>query len=436
MLSLKTEENFKKILAWGICLLVFLLPWQTRLILKTGELAGNPWEYGTMSLYGLDILLAILVLFGLEYFVNFVFEKIDFKKTLWIPCAVLFFVWVCVVNFLEADKLFALYWSIRFFLVLFFGIVVWSVKPKLKYISLALLSAGTIQAILAIWQFISQQVIGCKWLGMASQKGMDLGVSVIEIADERWLRAYGSFSHPNILAGFLVLVILATTYLATNYKNPLKIKERYINPGYFNFFIPLLFIGLTLTFCRSAFVALVISLVALGIFIFIKNRHELEDFKKTSLVLVTCVIIFGIIFSSFASQRIAVDSRLEQKSLDQRQSQFEVSSALIQAKPILGYGVGNFTKAWHELDPNLSSWDYQPMHNVFLLILTETGLIGLLLFLATLFFKVFQNKAKVNRVQIFKFILLLAILILSFFDHYLWSFNSGLILWWLILGLV
>jgi O-antigen ligase len=436
MIKLKTQNNLKKVLEWGIYVIIFCLPWQTRLILKAGELNNGFWEYGTLSLYGIDILITIFVLLGLEYFAKFVFEKTDFKKSYWIFSLPVFCLWIWIVSFSGVDKLFALYWSVRFFLLLSLGLVVSITKPKLKNVALAFLATGIIQAGLAIWQFVSQQVANCKWLGMAGQQGMDLGASVIEIADERWLRAYGSFSHPNILAGFLVIVILMTTYLATNYKNPCKIKRYYFNPGWFNFFIPILFIALTLTFCRSAFIALVIALIVLGIFIWVKNRQELHDFKKTGLVLMTCVIVFGIIFSSFANQRFSLEARLEKKSIDQRQDQLVVSAELIQQKPIVGYGVGNFTSAWQKLNSSLASWDYQPVHNFWLLVLTELGLVGLGLLLLVLFGKVFQKRKIINRQQIFKLVLLIAILILSLFDHYLWSFNAGLILWWLIWGLL
>ena len=436
MFKLKEEKNLKKLLEWGIYLLVFLIPWQTRLIIKAGELNNSNWEYGTISLYGIDFVLVILVLFGLEYFVEYVFEKTEFKKALWIPSLILFFAWVCFATFLGTDKLFALYWSIRFFLVLSLGLVVSAIKPKLKNIALVFLSAGIIQSILAAWQFATQQVIGNKWLGMAAQHAMEPGASVIEIADERWLRAYGSFSHPNILAGFLVIVIILNVYLASSYSSPIKIKEKYINPSLFNLFIPVLFVGIFLTFCRSAFIALILSLIVLGVFVFIKDRKKLQDFKKTTVILVACLLIFGFIFHSFIRQRTSLESRLEIESISQRQIQFEVSAELIQQKPFVGHGISNFTRAWYDFDAELDNWNYQPIHNVLILILTELGFVGLFLFLLTIALKIFQSQGTIDRVKIFKYILLIIILSLSFFDHYLWSFNSGLILWWLILGLI
>jgi len=67
------KKLIEKILEGGIYLWVFLLPWQTRLIVSPGTLNGDSWEYGTISLYGLDILLFILII--LKIFVGSVKKR-------------------------------------------------------------------------------------------------------------------------------------------------------------------------------------------------------------------------------------------------------------------------------------------------------------------------------------------------------------------------
>src|SRR3990167_11494216 len=44
---------------------IFLLPWQTRLIIEQGLINGQPWEYGTISLYATDIVIMLLAAFYL-----------------------------------------------------------------------------------------------------------------------------------------------------------------------------------------------------------------------------------------------------------------------------------------------------------------------------------------------------------------------------------
>jgi len=49
-----------KILEYSVYLVVFLLPLQTRWMAKLGELNGGYWEYGTYSLYFIDILILLI----------------------------------------------------------------------------------------------------------------------------------------------------------------------------------------------------------------------------------------------------------------------------------------------------------------------------------------------------------------------------------------
>ncbi|MFC1788242.1 O-antigen ligase family protein [Patescibacteria group bacterium] len=46
--------------------------------------------------------------------------------------------------------------------------------------------------------------------------------------------------------------------------------------------------------------------------------------------------------------------------------------------PITGVGVSGYTFVLSELKPDQRVWAYQPIHNSFLLILAEVGLLGLL----------------------------------------------------------
>ena len=63
-------EKFKKIIHYLIYTFIFLLPFQTRLIYKQGEINGSPWKYGTLSLYATEILLAIIFILGIVFFIK------------------------------------------------------------------------------------------------------------------------------------------------------------------------------------------------------------------------------------------------------------------------------------------------------------------------------------------------------------------------------
>ena len=79
-------------------------------------------------------------------------------------------------------------------------------------------------------------------------------------------------------------------------------------------------------------------------------------------------------------------------SVSQRSSFTYVSWLMFQDRPLLGVGFGQFTEAKLPYLSDRSSSLYleaireQPHHNTFLSLLTETGIIGMLLFLAMLFY--------------------------------------------------
>ena len=75
-------RRIEKIIEYGLYLLIFLLPVQARWIIRAGELNGGYSEYGTVSLYGTDILIIIIL-------ISFVFYKFlisNFKFLINVKC--------------------------------------------------------------------------------------------------------------------------------------------------------------------------------------------------------------------------------------------------------------------------------------------------------------------------------------------------------------
>ena len=98
--------------------------------------------------------------------------------------------------------------------VILYWIIITS-KFSLNRAGIAFSASAVLQSIIGILQFTFQKTISSKWLGMALQEASVSGTSVVETTTNRFLRAYGSLPHPNILAGFLVIgfIILLGLYL-------------------------------------------------------------------------------------------------------------------------------------------------------------------------------------------------------------------------------
>jgi O-antigen ligase len=84
----------------------------------------------------------------------------------------------------------------------------------------------------------------------------------------------------------------------------------------------------------------------------------------------------------------------------------------------------------------LKEWEIQPVHNLYLLVLAEIGVVGLtfLLFTVLVYLKRFReisgNWNKTGLYAIYGF------LALGLFDHYFWTTPQGIIIFWLAIALI
>ena len=223
----KYMSYMNRMIKYGIYATAFFLPVQTRLILRAGELNGGYFEYGTISLYAVDVLsIALLLVYMLSSrtdvrdliqrayrdFSSLLLARNDNDK--YFKLNYQFFVFLSIIFafisiFFAQDKFLASYVFIRLLL----GVGLFWLLIKAGYDAIKLtyffLAGAFLQACLGIWQFFTQSSFSFKWLGMAMHDPGDLGVSVVEtLSGERWLRAYGGLDHPNILGGLMAMSLL------------------------------------------------------------------------------------------------------------------------------------------------------------------------------------------------------------------------------------
>jgi O-antigen ligase len=84
-----------------------------------------------------------------------------------------------------------------------------------------------------------------------------------------------------------------------------------------------------------------------------------------------------------------------------------------------------------------SSYLYQPVHNVFLIIKDEIGILGFLsfmIFLAVLAYN-FIIALDISLLKNWLFLIaFLIVIVLSVFDHFTWTIQQGGLLFWLFMG--
>ena len=141
------------------------------------------------------------------------------------------------------------------------------------------------------------------------------------------------------------------------------------------------------------------------------------------------LIATTLIFNAAVIARFQPSLRLEAKSITERQSSYGLVWPVFATNPITGVGIGGYTPALAQLQPNQPVWFYQPVHNTYFLILAELGLLGLVLWLVWLV-TILNEIWSVHKTTggIFAITLGSALAIIALFDHYLWSSWPGLAL--------
>jgi hypothetical protein len=436
---LNSKFSNKKIREAGICALVFLLPWQTRWIVAEGMINGNASEYLTLSLYGIDlVIISILLIKLISYIKSSEFRIPNFESILklkisnvrkYIFIIVLFVLWNCLSIFWAADKMLAGQRAGWLFLAIGLVLLVYEYKNKAELIFWLVVSL-TLSAILGIWQFLTQFAFSNKWLGLGGHNPADGGVSVVGVYSStgeaiRWLRAYGSFDHPNIFGAFMLVgIILASWVIAQDSLKKWRIIFLYVA-------ILCMSAGLFMSLSRSAWVGFLLALMVLGIKYVNQKNKSVEFLFKPIIAVVIIFLMLAIIYPNQLAMRTGGNGRLEIKSVDDRRVYLIEAVEMIKENTMLGVGSGNYIVRLQNENPSQASWVYQPVHNIFLYIWAELGAIGFVLsvtFMLLLGILVWKKDVY--------FAAIIAALIPSMFlDHWLWDLHSGIILLGFLIGL-
>jgi O-antigen ligase len=187
---------------------------------------------------------------------------------------------------------------------------------------------------------------------------------------------------------------------------------------------------------------LTLSRVALLVWVVLLLSGLLIRFGKRIGVLVSIGVgLFAILVLStpFLSGRF-LDASSYVESFDLRLLLQQAAISMWMHHPLFGIGLHNFLIALPSFIQGHVLFGFlQPVHNIFLFILAETGLIGLCLFCATLGLA-FTNNLRIVRqspsqISLFVFLSLCAIIAIGFTDHYFLTLQQGQLLFAFILGL-
>lgn len=400
----KTKVSMKnKIINWLLFILGLSLWWQLRIIVSEFLVLNEPFELARINLYFSQILMLIVSFWLiLVWYKNG--GKLVFKKQ-WYYVFILFIAYLTIRGALNMPT--QLDFSILFqwlqVMVFIFAISHANDENK-KYFLKGIIGGAVVLSLWAWWQWFAQYQFASTWLGVAEHLPSQPGTAVVLNTNDRIMRTYAGLPHPNILGGYLSLVIL----LFFRFKQQL-FSMQLLRWG--NLFIVLLVSALMLTFSRSAIFGLICGLIVLVIQTkFIKNNY-----KSLIVLFVTASFIF-VVYSNLFLSRITANNYLESKSTNERLSGYNVYQNDITGQWLFGLGLAGYQQKLITNNPGLSGYEIQPIHNAWLFLIAQIGIIGLVLFGALIFM------AQPS------YFVLATIFLIGLFDHYFASLYFGLML--------
>ncbi len=379
--------------------LIFLLPTQLgkHFFLPISIINGVRIDYLAPTVYLTDIFIAFLFFIFLKNF------KTSFNRRLFILLILIILnavfalsPWIAVYKILKYSEI-----------VLLFIII-----SQSKFSSRNLLRTFASSVFIQIFISTAHVVYGKSLQGIFYYLGERYftlstpGIAKVALQGKEILRAYGTFSHPNSLAGFYLLFY---TYILFE-----KRFQKFIRLKYF-----ILALASILVFLSFSKIAIFIFFCINLIYLF-KNT----TCKFCSAARIIALIVLSVIFMS---------AQGDSQSVQKRISLIQDSLTIITNHPFFGVGAGNYIIAQSKFPIEYSYYFLQPVHNIFLLLLAEAGipLFILIMYLMYKFIQIIIQKHSEITVP-----LLLVIIVTGFFDHYWLTLQQNMLLLSLVFGLL
>ena len=339
------------------------------------------------------------------------------------------------------------------------------IRPRRIFLILVLL--GIFEAALGFSQFALQHSVGLQVIGepylpaiSASVTATKLppGLARIDIGGGKLVRSYGTFPHPNVLAAFLLLTLASLFYfwLANTFPwqswwrrgfadIPKKAFLSYVlHEILLGIGIFIIALGLLFAFSRTAWLMALALALTFSIFGFLTRVYRRQAVKLFFLSLAIVFLLVGS-FGVFIFPRAQVS--LREPAVTYRLRYDEVALSIIKNHP-LGVGIGN--QVIYSVKNNIyrefgmtQLWEWQPIHNIYLLMASEIGVVGALMFIVfmlTLLIKTsWRNHAWGEADGLMGFtsmVMLLVLLLFGLTDHFLWTLQPGRLMLWVTIGIL
>ncbi|MFH2061724.1 MAG: O-antigen ligase family protein [Candidatus Beckwithbacteria bacterium] len=422
-------------------LILFLIPCNLakHFILPSSYVSGILVDYLIPTIYITDILIIILLGSELQ---QVILRSRQMSRL--VPNLLFFPALLLPLVIFASSPIPALYKYLKILLLILFSIWIKqniNLKKHSTHIINTLSASVLFQSLLALTQWFKQSSV-FNYLPFGIQPYNSATPNIDKIT---WFTGaikippMGTFPHPNVLAGFLAVILplilckgLSLGSELSAVCSPVKKSGRKIVPNLLRI-LPL-FLGLItlfLTFSLSAWLAFLL----IGLPLVLKSHLKIPPKKF--------IFIYSGLFLILFSFATSFTFLAPASSFSRRSQLTNISLKMIKDKPIFGVGLNNFTINMESYGHVTATTRFlQPVHNIYLLILSETGLIGFLAFIYLIGSELQQVHLRLRRtselvpnLKIF-WIPLLTLLFLGLFDHYPLTIHQGLLLFFIFLPFI
>ncbi len=405
-------------------LLILLLPTQLgrHFFFKFSLLSGIRSDYLTPTIFLSDIIIFLIIIYQIhDNLKKRLIRNFSISK-LFVLLLVIYLLFNSI--FIASNQFAALYKTLKIVELSVLGFVILKIKPKISTtISLLSIDIFYISAV-AIMQFIYQRSLGgIFWfLGERSFNASTPGIATFSLFGQLYLRPYSIFSHPNVMGGFFAVVLPLLFWFYLNNKQKNKVNTLW--------FIVNQILGISCLIITFSRLSWFVGIVGYLLVIFMKKKVFKNIMIMKEKILLTCFYIIIFLSSTFP---LYIPNKFisGNQSWEERYNLLKATISMIVSHPTLGVGLNNSIIHAISYAPKWDLYFFQPVHNIFMLVFSEIGLLGFFIFLTSLLY-IFRNALLKNKILL---IPLIQMIIIGLFDHYLFTLQQGMLLFIIVASL-
>ena len=393
-------------------------------------LSGVRTDYLAPCLYLTDLLITTLIILNFKL----ILKKIRIKPYLFILIFLILNITFSIAPFIS------LYRSLKIIEMLFFYLIIKELRISPIFTLFLFFTSSFTQLVIAIFQMKEQQSLQgiFYWFGERYHSISTPGIATVTLQGVNILRPYGTFSHPNSLAGFYLFLYFFLMIIQFSNKKLDHIEQQlFVNPfHYFSQFVKqtskdhIIFLFLkygTMLICMLL-IFLSFSKIAIGTFVVLnvvalwKTRKEIPcKVCITSRFLI--LITMALVFTSAQGDRATINKRVELA---------KHTITVITSHPLVGSGLGTNVLALSKFDSIHPNFFGQPVHNIILLWISDAGILGIVI-LGWILFAMKEKLFVMTKSP--HLYLILVVLISGFFDHYWYTLQQNMLIITILFGI-